>query len=70
VVFGDQHYSGLDEAQGAAPFAEQLYAELVRAGDRAAIGMECVVTMECLREIDTQAVDVELLDESGGTTDE
>jgi hypothetical protein len=31
--------------------------------------MESVVAVECLSEIDTQAIDVELLDESGGTAD-
>jgi len=32
--------------------------------------MEDVIAMECLSEINTQAVDVELLDESGSAADE
>src|SRR5207253_2613724 len=70
VVLGDQHGGRLDHSQRAAPLAEHFYAKNIRAPNRTAVCMKGVVPVNGLRQINTEAIDVGLFDESRGAADE
>jgi hypothetical protein len=70
MIFGDAHLGGPDEIQCATPLPQQLVAVDFRWPNLHAIDRPALVAVDGFDEIYTEAVNVELLGEIGGTAGE